>query len=591
MAANEASEQGSLIEYKSGQDERITQIGAVISDFDHKGSSRRAPRTLCDVELRGCETESSGIPCHRNALSEHSAYFRNMFLSGMKESTEQVIQLQNISCSVLSVLVDYCYTTDIHVNESNVEPLLIAASFLSMDSVLDISWQFLEDRMQVSNCMTLYSLAESDAHKNPVLAGKARAFISKHFVGVSHGPELLEAPKNTIIELIRSDALCVPREDDVLVAVVRWLQHDFEQRRREFWEILQYIRTKYLGPQASDDYLLACINAVRDYSGAEEALHRSEQLKVLPGHITEASSFRHTARKSYGYENVIVCAGGHQDSSWTSLLDSVECFNPRTMGWRSLPKLPSRVAKGGLAVLNRDLFVCGGIIGYVVARVTGRTLHYNSALGVWNNVAPMNTNRGDLGVVAVGQHIYAIGGHGTDTHTLATVERYDAVANQWTYVAPLPTPLEKFAVATFEGQIFAFGGCTSNENTAGDTGLLNYVASNSAFSYDSKSNTWLELPKMPTARYRASACVGSDGWLYVIGDMRRPLFSAGTWCIGDKIYVLGGLNGTVGLKTIEVYDIISDTWTTSESQLMNGKWAFGSALVEIAKESSQEFYV
>ncbi|XP_055353939.1 kelch-like protein 4 [Paramacrobiotus metropolitanus] len=583
-----------------------TRVSVAIVDFRRELQNLRTSDILCDVVLKGAEDGCLGIPCHRNILSLHSSYFRSMFLSGMKESTEKVIQMRNISTSDLSELVDYCYMADLLITESNVQSLLIAASFLDIPAVVKACWKFMEDHMHIKNCLMLYCFASAEAPKNPAMADAAKAFVVKHFVGISGEPEFLELPKNTIIDLIRSDDLYVTREDDVLLAVLRWLHHDLGQRRKEFWEILRYIRSSYLGPQGSDDYLLACINAFIDYSGAERRVHPSEYINALPGCINETFS-RHAARKYYGVENIIICAGGHRDGTWTSLLDSVECFNPRTSRWKQLAPLPFSVAKGSLVIIKNDVFLCGGIIGQNDTDVTPRTIRcsLNNALASWSDVAPMQTGRGDVGCASVGDRIYAIGGHGRDSHTLATVERYDVVANRWTYVASLPTPLEKCAVVSFDGRLYTFGGCKSNTSSAID----------SAFCYDPKANIWSELPKIPTARYRASVCVGSDQWIYVIGgrgswgglscveafnprtnqwikkrDMSRKLSSVGTCCIGDKLYALGGFNAS-GETSVEVYDVFLDTWTTIESRLPNGKWAFGCGVIEIAKDRIQEFYV
>ncbi|XP_055331638.1 kelch repeat and BTB domain-containing protein 8-like [Paramacrobiotus metropolitanus] len=99
------------------------------------------------AELAEKLQEYAGIPCHRSVLGVRSAYFRTMVLSGMKESTQPVIQLHNISHTDLSQLVDYCYMKDLLLTDSNVQSLLIAASFLSIDSVVDACWKFMDDHL------------------------------------------------------------------------------------------------------------------------------------------------------------------------------------------------------------------------------------------------------------------------------------------------------------------------------------------------------------------------------------------------------------------------------------------------------------
>ncbi|XP_055355141.1 kelch-like protein diablo [Paramacrobiotus metropolitanus] len=253
MSSIGAGEQVGQTDHCSQKDESATRIGASNVDLCREWQKLRAARTFCDVELRGAEAQSPRVPCHRSVLSVHSVYFRTMFLSGMKESKQKVIQLHNIPHAVLSELIDYCYMADLLLTENNVQSLLIAAMFLDIVPVMDACWKFMEDHMHVKNCLMLYCFASSDAHKNSALADKAKELVLRHFMSISQGQDFLEVPKNTVIDLICSDRLWVPREDDVMVAVVRWLQHDFEQRRGHFWQILQNIRQSYLSPQCSDD--------------------------------------------------------------------------------------------------------------------------------------------------------------------------------------------------------------------------------------------------------------------------------------------------------------------------------------------------
>ncbi|XP_055355151.1 kelch-like protein 36 [Paramacrobiotus metropolitanus] len=244
-------------------------------------------------------------------------------------------------------------------------------------------------------------------------------------------------------------------------------------------------------------------------SDAIEALHSFDYLNEMPGYIRQPPSVRHTARKSYAFENIIVCAGGRRDSTSASLMDNAEYFNPRTSKWKCLARLPDSAAKGGLAIINNVLFLCGGIIGQQDTDVT--------------------------------------------------------------------------------------------------------IATDLAFCYQPTSDIWIELPKMPTARYRASACVGSDGWIYVIGRcagspvtalscveafhprtkrwakkcaVSRPAYSSKACCYGDKIYVLGGYS-RITQKVMEVYDVFANTWVTMESQMATPRWGMCCA-ADIPKDSGEQ---
>lgn len=39
-------------------------------------------------------------------------------------------------------------------------------------------------------------------------------------------------------------------------------------------------------------------------------------------------------------------------------------------------------------------------------------------------------------------------------------------------------------------------------------------------------------------------------------------FSAGLAVLGDKVYAVGGFNGSLRVRTVDIYDAASDTWST-----------------------------
>ncbi|XP_058121603.1 ring canal kelch homolog [Anopheles ziemanni] len=60
--------------------------------------------------------------------------------------------------------------------------------------------------------------------------------------------------------------------------------------------------------------------------------------------------------------------------------------------------------------------------------------------------------------------------------------------------------------------------------------------------YDLREEKWYQVAEMPTRRCRAGLAV-----------------------LGDKVYAVGGFNGSLRVKTVDVYDPVLDQWTTSQS--------------------------
>ncbi|CAG2064435.1 unnamed protein product, partial [Timema podura] len=76
----------------------------------------RKQNLLCDVTL---VAESVEVPAHKMVLAACSPYFYAMFTS-FEESKLERITLQGVDSQALQLLVDYVYSSEVHVTEDNV---------------------------------------------------------------------------------------------------------------------------------------------------------------------------------------------------------------------------------------------------------------------------------------------------------------------------------------------------------------------------------------------------------------------------------------------------------------------------------------
>jgi len=73
-----------------------------------------------DVTLKSADGKE--IHAHKCVLSSHSEYFESMFIGGFKETTQDVIQINDISGDVLKNVIDFMYTGElVTIEEDNVE--------------------------------------------------------------------------------------------------------------------------------------------------------------------------------------------------------------------------------------------------------------------------------------------------------------------------------------------------------------------------------------------------------------------------------------------------------------------------------------
>ena len=74
---------------------------------------------LCDVIL--VTTDEEEFPCHKTVLASSSSYFHAMFNMEFEESRQKRIIIQEVDPKALRLLLDYVYTSEIKVNEHNVQ--------------------------------------------------------------------------------------------------------------------------------------------------------------------------------------------------------------------------------------------------------------------------------------------------------------------------------------------------------------------------------------------------------------------------------------------------------------------------------------
>lgn len=138
--------------------------------------------------------------------------------------------------------------------------------------------------------------------------------------------------------------------------------------------------------------------------------------------------------------------------------------------------------------------------------------------------APMPTARYVFGATLGSDgRIYVIGGRVAGIAS-AIVEVFDPRTNQWTAATPTPTKFTGRAVTGQDGTIHAIAFATPH------------------YAYNKQSDMWSPLAKSPGIPFSAGATVGNDGRIFVLGG-------------------IGPNDSTTSLRTSNVYDPGTDTWT------------------------------
>ncbi|KAF3847818.1 hypothetical protein F7725_020846 [Dissostichus mawsoni] len=188
---NGASESRTLLQVPESHG---LQLLSVLRSFREQG-------LLFDFTIK---VQEQSFPCHRCVLAACSDFFRAMFEVDMRERGDGSVTLGNQCPVAVRLFLDFAYSGEMLITDSNVSVLSQACS------------NFLIRAMDLSNCLSLFSLAE--AYGSASLLQSANEFVVQNFSELSKTQDFLDMQVNVLEACLRSDALNVPSEEAVMIS-------------------------------------------------------------------------------------------------------------------------------------------------------------------------------------------------------------------------------------------------------------------------------------------------------------------------------------------------------------------------------------
>ncbi|GIW46041.1 MAG: hypothetical protein KatS3mg077_3323 [Candidatus Binatia bacterium] len=233
--------------------------------------------------------------------------------------------------------------------------------------------------------------------------------------------------------------------------------------------------------------------------------------------------------------------------------------------------------------------VCGGETGSASVAFLVQALSYAAldrpicAAGGrsrWEDLAPLPGGpRQEVGVAALGDEVFVIGGITSRAVGVSTVEAYRVSQGRWRTVARLPRPLHHVAATADERFVYAAGGFAG----------ASFTPVSEVFRYDPTRDVWEPLPPLPLA-VGAAACAVTRRELHVVGGAAGLASSAQhavlnldtmTWSTAtplpealnhlgavvwnENLYVVGGRHDPSGLANSSAlyrWDAGTNAWQT-----------------------------
>ncbi len=244
------------------------------------------------------------------------------------------------------------------------------------------------------------------------------------------------------------------------------------------------------------------------------------------------------------------------------------------------------------AVANRThVYAIGGVDdrGNYVLEVEYARIADDGTLGPWQKTSAINQGRFYLASVIVGDYLFALGGGlgpiGGDNMPTTTVERTrildDGSLGDWEIISQMQLPRRGLKAVAVNKRIYAVGGYSGVFLKSTEYATVNPDGSLSSWTMDPEESN--------LDRYIHSAAY-LDGRLYLLGGhvqnagfmsygdvestkisasgpltpwviepsrLLEPRFIASAFALNNRLYILGGHNGSSRLKTVEYAKVFS----------------------------------
>jgi uncharacterized metal-binding protein len=222
---------------------------------------------------------------------------------------------------------------------------------------------------------------------------------------------------------------------------------------------------------------------------------------------------------AYIGSELVIAGGTAWDGDVKVWLKDVQVYQPASDRWISGPSLPVALAYGPFVASAGGLEIFGGSDGKTVYRNSWRL---NAANKSWERTGTVPADV-LLGRAARVDHSVFLFGGCPDAADLArcsdAVWRRDG-EGEWRRVSTIPGgPLALPAIAVSGSSIYLFGGCSMPASGK----VMNHAG---AYRYDSETNVWTTIQKLPAANRGLSAIASAKRYIYLFGGYTDSGFSS-----------------------------------------------------------------
>lgn len=173
------------------------------------------------------------IPCR--------AFSHRILFTSWSAPNKNVFEIPGLSPEMMQLIIEFAYTGTVFMTEDNAQELLLAADQLNVTDLTQACCDFLREQLCPKNCIGIWQFTNICFLSR--LQHEAFKYIVDNFEEVVISEEFQHLSVQELLDILKRDDLSVTKENTVFEAVLQWIAHASEIRKKHLVLLLSKVRT------------------------------------------------------------------------------------------------------------------------------------------------------------------------------------------------------------------------------------------------------------------------------------------------------------------------------------------------------------
>lgn len=205
---------------------------------------------IVDRMIKGYEKTSliviigdTAFDCHLIVLQAFSTYFQSL-----SDLTQTELNDEKVTPTAFEFIYDWLLSDNPRLQREQFFDIFTAARFLDINEMVEQGWACLASLSNFNEEKALAMYMESKAKGDEMVMQLMLNRISKMFLLIVASKEFLEFTCKEVVSFLELNQLAVHSETEILFSAIRWLFHDWANRKQYLMKVIDTVRFVLIHP-------------------------------------------------------------------------------------------------------------------------------------------------------------------------------------------------------------------------------------------------------------------------------------------------------------------------------------------------------